>query len=239
MDCEIFESALKYKNRPFPLLVKRVFDLVFTIPGIVLLLPLMLLITIFIKTDSPGPAIFKQKRVGKNGRIFEIYKFRSMAAGTEKLGKYFTAENDKNITRVGKVLRKLKLDELPQLFNVLKGEMSLVGPRPMIPEIVSHYPTVIKDVVLSVKPGITDFASIAYIEEGKLLEVAQNPGKLYIQIIIPAKLRFYAQYVQTHNIWLDFKIVLLTIIYLLKLFLCIIMKTEHRKFSLKVKHWLG
>lgn len=226
---EIFKMTINGKNQSVSLFIKRVFDLVLTIPGIIILFPVMLVIAILIKIDSPGPIFFRQKRVGKDEKIFYIYKFRSMVNGKKKSKQYFVAENDENITNIGKILRKSKLDELPQLFNVLKGEMSLVGPRPMIPEIVSYYPSVIKKVVFSVPPGITGLASIAYMEESEILESASNPKQLYVQIIIPAKLRLYSKYVQVRNLWLDIKIIFLTLVYLFRMYYGIIKKVKPQR----------
>lgn len=229
---DIDQEFLTYQN-PVSLFAKRFFDLGLTIPALIICSPLLFLFGFLIRMDSPGPAFFKQKRVGVNGRLFDIYKFRTMADGTEKLGKYFVADNDHDITRIGKFLRKFKIDELPQLINVLKGDMSLVGPRPMIPRIVAQYPALVKNIVLSVPPGITCLASIAYIDENEILSVAVNPKFLYDKHILPMKLHYYVYYVLSHNIWLDFKIILLTFLYLTRLICSSLWKKEQRKLNIQ------
>jgi len=194
---------------------KRIFDLTFTIPGIVLLMPLFVVLAVWIKLDSPGPVFFRQVRVGQYGKEFLIYKFRTMVVDAEKLGRQITVGDDVRITRSGRFLRKYKLDELPQLFNVLKGEMSLVGPRPEVPRYVAEYPERIRKIVLSVPPGITDFASIIYKDENRILASAKdydtlNPEQVYIKKILPIKLAYYEYYVNKRTIWLDFKLVFVT-----------------------------
>jgi lipopolysaccharide/colanic/teichoic acid biosynthesis glycosyltransferase len=156
-----------------------------------------------------------------------------MLDGTESLGKYFVADNDHCITRTGKFLRKYKIDELPQLINVLIGDMSLVGPRPMIPRIVAQYPASVRNIVLSVPPGITGLASIAYIDENEMLSASSNPKYLYDKHILPIKLHYYVYYVFAHNVWLDLKIILLTFVYLARLIYGSIRKKEHQKFAIK------
>lgn len=229
----IDEIFLTYKQNSASLFAKRLFDLVLTIPVLIICLPFLLIFAVLIRFDSPGPAIFKQKRVGLEGRLFNIYKFRTMRQGTEALGKYFVADNDDCITRIGRFLRKYKIDELPQLINVLKGDMSLVGPRAMIPKIVAQYPAAVKNIVLSVPPGLTGFDSIAYIDENEMLSMASNPKYLYDKHILPMKLHYYIYYVFTHNVWLDLKIILLTIVYLARILYGSIRKKEHGKLTMK------
>jgi lipopolysaccharide/colanic/teichoic acid biosynthesis glycosyltransferase len=231
---DIYEIARQCKTRPLPLMAKRVFDVLLTLPVTVFLLPVFLIIAVFIKLDSAGPVIFKQKRVGKKEKLFKIYKFRTMLAGTEKLGKYFICEHDTRITRVGKILRKYKIDELPQLFNVLRGEMSLVGPRPMIPKIVDQYPPSVRKVVLSVPPGITGIDSIVYIDESEMLESVSNPTQLYTNQIIPMKLYYYLNYVRMHNIWLDLQIIFLTLVYIIRFLYNSFRKNELSKLNSKL-----
>lgn len=197
------------------LIAKRIFDVIFTIPGIIILLPVYLAVIIWVKLDSSGSVLFRQLRVGKDGQTFCIYKFRTMSERTVKTDQDCLVEGYGRVTRCGRILRKYKLDELPQLFNVLKGEMSLVGPRPMVPKLVAKYPPAIKEIVLSVPPGITDFASITYINEDEVLKTVENPEEHYRDQILPSKLSYYVHYVQTHNVWLDFKIILLTLVMLL------------------------
>lgn len=193
------------------MLAKRVFDLTFSIPGVVILSPILLLIALWIKLDTPGPVFFRQERVGMAGKLFRIYKFRTMVVDAEKLGAQLTVGYDSRITGSGKFLRKFKLDELPQLFNVIRGEMSLVGPRPEVLKYVNKYPDEIRSVVLAVLPGITDYASIEYQDENALLGSAKDPERAYVEDILPIKLSYYSKYVNERNIWLDFTIILRTL----------------------------
>ncbi|SJZ68307.1 Sugar transferase involved in LPS biosynthesis (colanic, teichoic acid) [Trichlorobacter thiogenes] len=189
------------------MLAKRLFDLLFTIPGFLLLAPFMLIIAIWIRLDSKGPVFFRQERVGQSGKPFRILKFRTMCIDAEAKGRQITVGNDPRITKSGTFLRKYKLDELPQLLNVIKGEMSLVGPRPEVPRYVAMYPEDTRQIVLSVPPGITDFASIEYKDENDILGAAANPDKAYIEEILPAKLGYYLRYVQTRSLKLDFMLI--------------------------------
>lgn len=195
---------------------KRFFDLFFATAGLILLSPMMLLIAIFIKWDSSGPVFFRQDRVGLHGRIFRIFKFRSMFADAEKSGLNITVGSDRRITYIGKFLRTYKLDELPQLINVIIGNMSLVGPRPEIPRYVKLYPEEIKKVIFSVKPGITDYASIKFKDENIILNQYSNPEKAYIEEIMPIKLNYYKQYIKEHSVWIDFKLIILTFLAILQ-----------------------
>jgi lipopolysaccharide/colanic/teichoic acid biosynthesis glycosyltransferase len=198
------------------MLAKRCFDLFFTIPGVFFLLPVFLLIVFLIKFDSPGPVFFRQERIGRFGVPFSIYKFRTMVVDAEKLGKQITVGKDLRITRSGYFLRKYKLDELPQLLNVLKGEMSLVGPRPEVSRYVVEYPEDVKKIVLSVMPGITDRASIEYKDENEILGRATDPEKAYIHEVLPMKLKYYIDYAQKRSIMLDFKLILKTLLAIVK-----------------------
>lgn len=190
---------------------KRIFDLIFTIPGLIILSPLFVVIACCIKLDSKGPIIFKQERVGKNGKLFKVMKFRTMISDAEKIGPLITTSNDCRITRVGIFLRRTKLDELPQLLNVIKGEMSLVGPRPEVPKYVEHYPDDIREKVLSVLPGITDMASIEFKNENSLLESSEDSERTYIKEIMPIKLSYYLDYVNNRSLFKDFEIIIKTI----------------------------
>ena len=194
------------------MLGKRCFDLCLTLPGLILLAPLFLVIMIWIKLSSTGPVFFRQDRVGRCGVCFQIYKFRTMVVDAEKMGSQITVGADKRITKCGSFLRKYKLDELPQLINVLKGEMSLVGPRPEVPRYVAEYPETIRQIVLSVPPGITDLASIEFVDESTLLGNAGDPEKTYIEEIMPIKLGYYLKYVQERNLLLDFKLIIRTVL---------------------------
>lgn len=189
---------------------KRIFDLLFALIGIIILLPIFLVIAIWIKLDSPGPVFFRQTRIGRFGHEFKIYKFRTMVANAEALGKQITADGDQRITRIGKFLRKYKLDEFPQLFNVLKGEMSIVGPRPEVPTYVALY-TPEQRGVLEVPPGITDLASIHFRNESELLANTPNPEQAYIQAIMPRKLELNSQYIAQASLGFDLAIILQTL----------------------------
>lgn len=193
------------------MIAKRLFDLFFTILGLVLLSPMFVVITIWIKVDSSGPVFFRQERVGKNGISFRIFKFRTMCVDAEARGGQITVGADSRITRSGAYLRKYKLDELPQLFNVLLGEMSLVGPRPEVPRYVALYPDNVRQIVLSVPPGITDYASIEYKEENAILGMATDADLAYITEIMPIKLSYYKRYVVERSLLIDFLIILRTI----------------------------
>lgn len=194
------------------MLAKRCFDLFFTLPGILFLMPFFIVISFWIKLDSPGPIFFRQKRIGLSGIPFSIYKFRTMIVDAEKRGKQITVGADLRITRSGQFLRKYKLDELPQLINVLLGDMSLVGPRPEVPRYVEEYPEDTRRIVLSVPPGITDYASIEYRDENKILGLAKDPEKAYIEEILPIKLQYYVRYVRERSLRLDFLLIIRTFV---------------------------
>lgn len=179
--------------------------------AIVLLSPLFLIIAITILIDSGGPVLYRQIRIGRDETTFRILKFRSMVSGADSHGR-LTVSGDPRITRVGSFLRRHKLDELPQLLNVVLGDMSLVGPRPEVPEFVEHYSTEDRAIILSVRPGITDNASIEFKDENELLDGAADPEARYIEDILPIKLSLYRNYVSTHTISKDFRIILDTII---------------------------
>ena len=191
--------------------VKRIFDFICSTLGLIILSPILIAIVVKIKIDSDGPVFFKQIRVGEKKKEFEILKFRTMVVDAEKLGRQITVGNDSRITKVGGFLRKYKLDELPQLINVFKGDMSLVGPRPEVPRYVKLYNEEQRK-VLEVKPGITDLASIRYRDENDLLGEAENPDDFYINIIMPDKLALNLEYINKNNIFFDIYIILKTII---------------------------
>lgn len=193
------------------MLSKRLFDLFFVIPGLLLLAPVLLLIALLIKVKDGGDVLFKQIRVGKHGNNFEVLKFRTMVLNAEKLGNKVTTGDDPRITPIGHVLRKYKFDELPQLINVLKGEMSLVGPRPEVPEYVEFYPEDVRDIVLSVPPGMTDRASIEFVNENEILSGSTDPVNDYKNKVLPVKLDFYVDYVKQRSLWLDFTLIIKTI----------------------------
>lgn len=197
-------------------MAKRLFDLLLAGLGLLLLSPLFIGIAVWIRLDSPGPVFFRQERVGRFGVPFRIHKFRTMVDGAPGLGLPLTVGADERITRAGRWLRRTKLDELPQLIDVLRGDMSLVGPRPEVPRYVAHYPADIRDKVLSVRPGITDSASIAFREEGELLARAADPEHEYIEVVMPRKLAQAVRYVDGASFWLDVRLILRTLAALLK-----------------------
>lgn len=189
---------------------KRLFDLCFAAFGLLLLAPVLLALALWVVWDSPGPAFFRQQRVGRAGRLFRIYKFRTMHPRAEAAGPAITVGADARITRAGHWLRRTKADELPQLFNVLRGDMSLVGPRPEVPHYVALYPDTVRDLVLSVRPGITDRASIEFRDESTLLGQSNDPERTYVEQILPIKLRYAAEYARSHTLWGDLKIIAMT-----------------------------
>lgn len=198
------------------MIAKRIMDLFFSLIGALLLFPLFLLVAIWIKLDSPGPVFFRQVRVGRFGKPFKIFKLRTMCCDAEAKGNLITAGEDPRITKSGRFLRRHKLDELPQLLNVMLGQMSLVGPRPEVPRYVALYPDNVRDLILSVPPGITDFASIEYKDESSVLGHAEDVEYTYITEVMPVKLGYYVRYVTERTIWLDLKLIFTTIGVLLK-----------------------
>ena len=189
---------------------KRAFDLCAALLGLLLLFPLLAAIAVWIRLDSRGPALFRQARVGRHGELFHILKFRTMSARPDA-ERLLTVGRDPRITRAGHFLRKYKLDELPQLFNVVHGTMSLVGPRPEVPRYVACYPPRERALVLSVKPGVTDWASILFKDESAILGQAPDPERAYIDTILPAKLEYYLRYVRERTFWVDVRIILQTL----------------------------
>ena len=189
---------------------KRLFDIACSATALLLLCPVLLAVALWVRMDSPGPVIFRQQRVGRGGRLFGIFKFRTMRVGAEAAGLPLTVGDDTRITQAGAWLRRSKVDELPQLVNVLWGDMSLVGPRPEVPRYVALYPADLRETVLSVRPGITDLASLAYRNESALLAHSADPERTYAEEILPAKLRYASQYVHTRTLWLDLKILVQT-----------------------------
>lgn len=189
---------------------KRIFDIVATSIGGILLLPLIIVIVIWIKTTSKGPLFYIQKRVGLNFKEFNLYKFRSMVINADKVGPSVTSGDDPRITKIGKILRRTKIDELPQLINVLKGDMSLVGPRPEVMKFVEQKKEEYKK-ILTIKPGITDNAAIEYRDEETIMEQYENKEKAYIDIVLPEKIKLYNQYINNISFKGDLKLILKTI----------------------------
>ncbi|TAL56966.1 MAG: sugar transferase [Bacteroidetes bacterium] len=191
--------------------MKRLFDIFFSFIGIVILSPIIFAIFIAIRLYDNGPVFYKAPRVGRNGIIFKMIKFRTMTINADKTGASSTKADDPRITKPGSILRNYKLDEIPQLFNVLFGEMSIVGPRPQIKWAVDLYTPEEKQ-ILTVRPGITDYASIKFNNEGEILKGSDDPDKLYMEIIHPEKMRLSLEYVKNKSIFTDIKIIFLTIL---------------------------
>lgn len=199
-----------FVEKPLNDFFKRIFDIIFSLLGIILLLPILIIISIIIKLTSKGPILFTQVRVGKNKANFKILKFRTMVIDAEKIGRQITVGHDPRITSIGRILRKYKLDELPQLFNVLLGQMSFVGPRPEVPKYTNFYNEQ-QSQVLKVKPGITDYASIKYSDENAILGVSEDPEKIYITQVMPDKLSINLEYIARRSVLEDMKIIFLTL----------------------------
>ena len=197
-------------------MAKRGFDLVAATLLLLLAAPVMALIAVAIKCDSPGPVLFRQERVGRGGRIFRIHKFRTMVVDAAARGPALTVGDDARITRVGQFLRRSKLDELPQLLDVLAGQMSLVGPRPELPQYVSLYPPELRDKVLALRPGITDPVSLAFADETALLARAADPEREYVEVILPRKLSAAADYAEHSTFVTDLKVIARTLLLLLR-----------------------
>jgi len=197
-------------------MTKRLFDFLASSIGLLLLGPLLVMLAIWIKIDSPGPVFFRQERVGRGGKIFRIHKFRTMIEDAEKKGLQITVGADARVTRVGRWIRKYKIDELPQLIDVWLGEMSLVGPRPEVPRYVACYPVDVRELVLSVRPGITDKASIEFKDENEILAKAKDPNQAYIREVLPIKLQYYVEYVRNRTLLGDIALIFQTFIALLR-----------------------
>lgn len=193
------------------LILKRAMDIVISAAALLVLWPVFALIALAIVVDDPGPVFYRQVRVGRGGKPFRIFKFRTMVVDADKKGLSITVGRDSRITRVGAFLRKTKLDELAQLLNVLRGEMSFVGPRPEVPRYVDLY-TPYQRQVLLVRPGITDYASIAYRNENELLAGAKDPERMYIETVMPAKIELNMKYLREISPLADIRLILQTIL---------------------------
>ena len=199
------------QSKKYSLRLKRIFDLIFSIFFALVSSPLMLIVAAIIKLDSPGKIIFKQKRVTEGGRVFEIFKFRTMVENAEKLGAQVTTDEDARITKCGKCLRKLRIDEFPQIFNIIKGDLSFVGPRPEVVRYVKEYTPEMLATLL-IPAGVTSTASILYKDEAKLLENAKNPDEVYIREILPEKMKYNLDYIKKFGVIYDFKVIMRTVI---------------------------
>ena len=203
-------AAVLEKRKP-QLVLKRAMDIAISGCALAVIWPVLLLFALAIKIDDPGPVFYRQVRVGKDGKEFRIFKFRTMVVDADKKGLAITVGRDNRITRMGRILRKTKLDELAQLINVFIGEMSFVGPRPEVPKYVNMY-TPYQRQVLLVRPGITDYASIAYRNENDMLEGAQDPERMYIDVIMPDKIELNMKYLREISPAADIRLILSTII---------------------------
>ncbi len=190
--------------------MKRTFDIGVSFVGLILLSPLMLLAALAIKLDSPGPIMFRQKRIGKGFRPFLIYKFRTMVQGASDRRRSLTVGDDPRITSSGRFLRRTKIDEIPQLINVLKGDMSFVGPRPEVPEFVELFRSEYEE-ILKVRPGITDLASLKYRDEAAVLEQSENPEEEYLRRVLPDKINLSKEYIRRSSFFLDLTLILKTV----------------------------
>lgn len=193
------------------MIAKRLFDIVASGLGLLVLAPFLLLVGLAVKLNSKGPVFFRQERVGRHGKTFRIHKFRTMVTDAERRGLQITVGADARVTRVGEILRKYKLDELAQLIDVFLGDMSLVGPRPEVPRYVACYPAEDRQLVLSVRPGITDLASIEYKDENEVLAKSADPHQAYVNEVLPVKIRYYTDYVRNRSFWGDIRIIFATL----------------------------
>lgn len=193
------------------MMLKRLVDVLLSALGLALLALPLLAIALWVKLDSRGPVLFRQQRVGRFGRPFMIHKFRTMAVDAPARGPQITVGADPRITRAGQVLRRTKLDELPQLWDVLRGAMSLVGPRPEVPKYVALYPEEMRQLLLSVRPGITDLASLQYRDESVVLAAAADPERAYVEQVLPAKLALSSRYVREATLLGDLRLILATL----------------------------
>ncbi len=191
-------------------MVKRSFDIIMALVGLILLLPFFLLIALAIVVDSKGGVFYKQERIGKGRKPFNLLKFRSMSVGADKKGLLTVGSNDSRVTKVGLFIRKYKLDELPQLINILTGDMSFVGPRPEVKKYVDQY-SVEQLKVLQVRPGLTDYASLEYFNENELLSKSPNPEETYVKEVMPAKLNLNFKYIENQGFFTDLKLIFRTI----------------------------
>ncbi|MEI6348421.1 MAG: sugar transferase [Bacteroidota bacterium] len=191
-------------------MIKRIFDIFMVLIAVILLLPFFIIVSLAIVLDSKGGVFYKQERIGKNRKPFSLLKFRSMSIGADKKGLLTVGSNDIRVTRVGLFIRKYKIDELPQILNILIGNMSFVGPRPEVQKYVDKY-SVEQLKVLQVRPGLTDYASLEYFNENELLSESQNPEETYIHEVMPAKLKLNFKYIENQSFFIDLKLIFRTI----------------------------
>lgn len=217
------DSVKKYYDilakKKFSLAIKRIFDIIFSLLLLILLLPVLVLLAITIKIDSKGPVFYRQERITKNGKSFRIFKFRTMVQNADKIGSLVTVGNDSRITRIGKVIRKIRLDELPQLINILKGEMSFVGTRPEVKKYVEKYTDEMMATLL-MPAGVTSYASIMYKDEDEVISNLQKSGKtvdeIYIEDVLPEKMKYNLEYIRKFSFGYDIRLCFKTVIGVLK-----------------------
>lgn len=217
------EKVKKYydilSKKKISLVIKRIFDIIVALILLILLSPIILIIAIMIKIDSKGPVFYRQERITTYGKIFRIFKFRTMVQNADKVGTLVTVGNDSRITRVGKLIRKVRLDELPQLINVLKGEMTFVGTRPEVKKYVDKYTDEMKATLL-MPAGITSVASIKYKDEDEILDGAKQKGKdidlAYVEDVLPEKMKYNLEYISKFSFWYDIKVCIDTVIGVLR-----------------------
>ena len=193
-------------------MLKRTFDIIASSFGLIIALPIILIIAVLIKKEDSGPVFYRGRRVGRKGEIFRIFKFRSMVINADKIGGPSTSADDSRLTKIGRFIRRHNLDELPQLFDVLRGKMSFVGPRPEVPSEVETYDEEVKKIILSVKPGMTDLATLANLHEEEVLRGTEDPHSAYREKIKPQKLKLAMEYVQKRSFFLDIKILIKTVL---------------------------
>lgn len=213
------EEVKKYyyiiKGKKGSLILKRLFDILASLILLIILSPLFIIFSIMIKLDSKGPIMFKQNRVTENGRIFKIFKFRTMVENADKNGSQVTVKDDNRVTKIGKFLRKFRLDEIPQLINILIGDISFVGTRPEVPKYVELYTDEMKATLL-MKAGVTSLASIKFKDEEKLLQMDGNIDKIYIENILPQKMQYNLEYLKRFNFFYDIKLMFMTLLAVIK-----------------------
>ena len=208
-----YHKILRHKRNE--IFLKRCFDLIFSLILAILMLPFMIMVYFIIKFDIPGKVIFKQKRVTQYGKIFYVYKFRTMVNNAEKIGAQVTTDEDARVTKCGKWLRKFRVDEFPQIFNIIKGDLSFVGTRPEVPKYVKHYtPEMVATLLLPA--GVTSPASILYKDEAALLKGSKNPDETYVNEILPQKMKYNLEYTKNFGFFYDIKIMLKTVIAVIK-----------------------
>jgi lipopolysaccharide/colanic/teichoic acid biosynthesis glycosyltransferase len=192
-------------------MIKRLFDIIFSFFGLIIVSPILLIVSILIELSSPGPVFYRGERIGYKGKPFRIFKFRTMVINADRLGGPSTAGDDPRLLKIGPFLKKYQLDELPQLINVLKGEMSFVGPRPEVKMYVDMMSDEEREIILSIKPGMTDLASLFNFHEGDILKGSIDPEKTYMEKIRPTKIKLQIKYAKSHSFWLDLKIIFKTV----------------------------